>query len=48
MHSNGQLYSKRIVNVDKTIADKILNNGFKTISILYLSGFITFIYFKIN
>lgn len=49
MHSNGQqLYSKRISNVDKTIAHKILNIGLKTISILYLSVFITFMYFKIN
>jgi len=46
MHSNGKLNYKRIVKVDKKIADKILKISGKILGILYLSGLITTFYFK--
>ncbi len=46
MHSNGKSNYKSIIRVDNKMANKIMEISYKTLTIVYLSGFIATIYFK--
>ncbi len=46
MHSNGKLNYKRIIKVDKKIANQIMDLSYKMLAMIYLSGLMTTIYLK--